>query len=266
MAHRVQPQTTRGHGGYDYGSQPISFDGEGARRVRTGGFGPDATQIQSQGQSSFRRMYDQIRKADEREQEGEDKPKVMESNPVDEFMSNLYRIGENISQPGAVRDLQESDDPIEHFAGFAIGLPLGTIGAIPQGVAQGYEAFSGRGVIDEDREEGTVRSLDSNQRAASAVNAGINLVGTAFGGSGSMLKGGYRAARTGLAKLGGGGAERGAGEGGGGFFPRRYRRVKPLPSQSTVRVAPSAKSPRMMALATAVSTRLWMNRLMGRAP
>ena len=210
MAHRVQPQTTQGHGGYDYGSQPISFDGEGARRVRTGGFGPDATQIQSQGQSSFRRMYDQIRKADERQQEGDDKPKVMESNPVDEFMSNLYRIGENISQPVAVRDLQESDNPVENLAGFAIGLPFGTIGAIPQGVAQGYEAFSGRGVIDEDREEGTVRILDSNQRAASAVNAGINLVGTAFGGSGSMIRGGYRAARTGLARLGGEAAEQGA--------------------------------------------------------
>lgn len=210
MAHRVQPQTTQGHGGYDYGSQSISFDGEGARRVRTGGFGPDATQIQSQGQSSFRRMYDQIRKADERQQEDDDKPKVMESNPVDEFMSNLYKIGENISQPGAVRDLQESDNPVGNIAGFAIGLPFGTIGAIPQGVAQGYEAISGRGVTDEDREDGTVTSLDANQRAASAVNAGINLVGTAFGGSGSMLKGGYRAARTGIAKLGGEAAEQGA--------------------------------------------------------
>ena len=47
---------------------------------------------------------------------------------------------------------------------------------------------------------------------------------------------------------------------------RVYARVKRLPSQSTVKVEPSANWPAMMALATTVSIRLWMNRWMGRAP
>lgn len=206
MAKRIQPSTTQGQGGYDYGYNPPETGG-GARRVRTGGFGPDAESIRQRGQSTFTQLRDRIAKADEEADREEDRKD--RSNAFDEGMANLYKIGENLATPEFLRPYAESEDPVEHAVGFVATLPFGTLGAIPQGIAQGYEAISGRGVTDDDRREGEVRLLDSNQRAASAVNAGINVLGTAFGGSGSMIKGGYRAARTGIARLAGDVAEDG---------------------------------------------------------
>ena len=206
MAKRIQPSTTQGQGGYDYGYNPPETGG-GARRVKTGGFGPDAESIRQRGQSTFTQLRDRIAKADEEADREDDRRDA--SNAFDEGMANLYKIGQNLATPEFLKPYVESEDPVEHAVGFVASLPTGTVGAIPQGIAQGYEWLSGRGVTDDDRKAGEVELLDANQRAASAVNAGINLVGTAFGGSGSMLKGGYRAARTGIARLAGDVAEEG---------------------------------------------------------
>lgn len=195
MAKRVQPQTDPGNSSYNYGYRPSG--GGGARRVQnTGNFGPDVNYISERGQSSFAKMYKKIQDASDKENRNQEKPKTEKANVFDQAMSDIYDLGEQISSPQFVRDLQESESPVDNAFGFVVGLPFGTIGAIPQGIAQGYEAISGRGVSGDDHDRDTVENLDSNQRAASAVNAGINLVGSAFGGSGRMLKGGYRTART----------------------------------------------------------------------
>ena len=194
MAKRVQPQTNPGTSEYDYGYNPTQGGG-GARRVQnTGGFGPDANAIRDTGQSMFSKMYERIRDADEKERK-DDQPATMEANPVDRFMSDLYDLGEKAT-PKFLRDMQQSDNIVEKAAGVVLGAPFGTLGAIPQGLAQGYEAIWGRGVTGDDQDRDTVERLDANERTASGVNALINVGGAGFGGSGRMLKGGGRAIKT----------------------------------------------------------------------
>lgn len=193
MAKRVQPQTDPGTSDYNYGYDPTRSSG-GARRVQnTGGFGPDANAIRDQGQTSFQKMYQRIREADEKQRDEE--PATMEANVFDKMAADLYDIGEGVT-PGFIRDMQQSDNLAEKAAGVVLGAPFGTLGAIPQGLAQGYEFAFGRGVTRDDQDSDTVEVLDANERAASGVNALINVGGAAMGGSGRMLKGGYRAART----------------------------------------------------------------------
>ena len=198
MAKRVQPQTDPGNSSYNYGYRPSNAGGGGggARRIQnTGGFGPDANYISQRGQSSFSKMYSEIQKASDKEREKDKKPETMEANPVDKFLGDLYDMGENVT-PKFLQDMQQSDDFLTKAAGVAFGAPFGTIGAIPQGLAQGYEAISGRGITRDDQDRDTIDVLDANQRAASGVNAAINLGGTMLGGTGRAAKGAFRFGKT----------------------------------------------------------------------
>ena len=193
MAHRVQPQTDPGNRDYNYGYTP-SGGGGGAHRIEnTGGFGPDANAIYDRGQSSFRQMYERISQAAEEEEKN--RPETAEATPLDRFMGDLYDLGDSVTPP-FIQDMQQSDNLIIKGAGVIMGAPLGTIGALPQGVAQGYEAAFGRGVTRDGQDEDTVELLDANERAASGVNAAINVGGMFLGGTGRAVKGLYRAGRT----------------------------------------------------------------------
>ena len=186
MAHRVQPQTDPGNRDYNYGYTP-SGGGGGAHRIQnTGGFGPDANAIYDRGQSSFRHMYERISQA--AEEEKRNRPETVEATPIDRFMGDLYDLGDSVT-PQFIQDMQQSDNIVTKGAGVIMGAPFGTIGAIPQGLAQGYEAAFGRGVTREGQDEDTVELLDANERAASGVNAAINIGGTFFGGTGRAVKG-----------------------------------------------------------------------------
>lgn len=200
---RQQPQTLDGgSGGRGYGYGGSASGGRTSSPV--GGFGPDANALSRAGDRTYRSLYERIRQEDERSRE-EERDEPLEQTPVDAFFHGLYQFGSGLAQgPQAVRDLNESDDPVSRALGFTVSLPLGTFGAMPQGAAQAYEAAFGRGVADDDDE---VQRLDASQKAASAVNAGINLVGPWFGGSGSMLRGGGRAIRAGIGALTGEAAE-----------------------------------------------------------
>lgn len=194
---RQQPQTLGdGSGGRGYG-----YDGSlvgGSTHSPVGGFGPDANALSRAGERSYQSLYERIRQEDERNRE-EQKDEPEEQNPVDSFFHSLYQFGSGLAQgPEDVRKLAGADDPVSQGLSFVASLPLGTFGAMPQGLAQGYEFAFGRGVADDDE---LVQHLDANQRAASLVNAGINLAGPWFGGSGSMLRGGYRALRAGIGSL-----------------------------------------------------------------
>lgn len=195
---RVQPQDTPGGYGYE-GSRSSG----GYVPSASGGFGPDAAEIQRRGSSSFESLRQQIQDADEEQRKSE--PDTHEANAIDSVMHGLYQIGEGIAAgPQFVRDLSESDNPVAQGVGFVTSLPFGTFGALPQGVAQGYEFAFGRGVADDTDE---VERLSGPQQAASGVNSAINLLGTFAGGSGSMLRGGARAARAGIGRLTGNVAE-----------------------------------------------------------
>ena len=194
---RQQPQTLgdgSGGRGYGYGGSPVG----GRTYSPVGGFGPDANALSRAGERSYQSLYERIRQEDERNREDQ-KDEPEEQNPVDSFFHSLYQFGSGLAQgPEDVRKLAGADDPVSQGLSFVASLPLGTFGAMPQGLAQGYEFAFGRGVADDDE---AVQHLDANQRAASLVNAGINLVGPWFGGSGSMLRGGYRALRAGIGSL-----------------------------------------------------------------
>ena len=112
------------------------------------------------------------------------------------LFASLANIGNSLSEStGFSRYYQDNGGLAslaspEGFTRFAMNLPAGMASALPTGVANLYAAGTGSDVVyGSDLTNNMIREekLDAGQRVASAITGGIDTLGLAVGGSGSLI-------------------------------------------------------------------------------
>ena len=157
---------------------------------------------------------------------------MREMNDGERFFASLANIGRGMASSSGFDQYYQSHGGLpsllspEGALRFAVNLPSGMASALPTGAANLYAAATGSDVTyGSDVKNNMIREekLDPWQRAASAVTGGIDTIGLALGGSGSVVNELGRAVKAGRgvqAAANTGAGLRGLGFSGSGFANR----------------------------------------------